>query len=630
MPLKQRLLPIPLTAVLFASLTALHAAELHVAVNGNDSNPGTQAAALRTIQHAADLAQPGDTITVHAGVYRERINPPRGGESDAKRITYQAAPGDKVEIKGSEAIMNWVNVRGDVWKVILPNTFFGGFNPYSDLIRGDWYKNNGRNHHTGSVYLNGEWLTEAATLQDVLKPGGKAALWFGFVDEANTTLWAQFPGVNPNEQSVEINVRQSVFYPEKTGINFLTVRGFAMRQAATPWAPPTAEQIGLIGTNWSKGWIIENNEISHSVCSGISLGKHGDEFDNTSANSAEGYVKTIERAYKQGWNKETIGHHLVRNNLISHCEQAGIVGSMGCSFSTVTGNTIHDIHMRRLFDGAEQAGIKFHGAIDVEISHNRIYRTNRGMWMDWMAQGTRITGNLCYENSTEDLFLEVNHGPYLVDNNIFLSRRSVSDWSEGGAFIHNLFAGKITSSPQGRLTPYHPAHSTALAGLVNIKGGDNRFYNNLLIGQGTSGNAPVKPGAESSGYGLWEYDAREFPLQTGGNVYYSGAQPYAKETGSLVVPDLAPNPTIVEKDGNVYLSVNLGQPLSNAPTVLVTTDLLGKSKIAGAGYENPDGSPLKVDADYFGKKRSDAHPGAGPFETVRGGELRVWPAAAAQ
>ena len=69
----------------------------------------------------------------------------------------------------------------------------------------------------------------------------------------------------------------------------------------TPWAPPTAEQIGLIGTHWSRGWVIEDNEISHSVCSGIALGKHGDEWDNTSANTAEGYVKTIERGHARGW-----------------------------------------------------------------------------------------------------------------------------------------------------------------------------------------------------------------------------------------------------------------------------------------------------------------------------------------
>ena len=188
----------------------------------------------------------------------------------------------------------------------------------------------------------------------------------------------------------------------------------------------------------------------------------------------------------------------------------------------------------------------------------------------------------------------------------------------------------MISSPQGRLTPYHPAHSTALAGLINIKGGDNRFYNNLFIGHGTADNAPVKPGASASGFGLWEYDAREFPLQAGGNVYYSGAQPYAKETGPLIVPDLAPNPMIVEKNGNVYLNVNLGQSLSKASTKLVTTELLGKAKIAGVAYENPDGSPLKVDADYFGNKRNDAHPCAGPFEALSDGDLKVWPIEAAQ
>jgi alpha-N-arabinofuranosidase len=120
-------------------------------------------------------------------------------------------------------------------------------------------------------------------------------------------------------------VRQSVFYPSKPGRNFITVKGFILRRAATPWAPPTAEQIGLIGTHWSKGWIIENNVVSHSACAGISLGKYGDEFDNTSQDSAEGYVKTIERAIKRGWSKENIGSHLVRGNRISHCEQAGIV-----------------------------------------------------------------------------------------------------------------------------------------------------------------------------------------------------------------------------------------------------------------------------------------------------------------
>ena len=618
-------------ALLLAPLAALHAADFHVAPSGNDANPGTRAAPLRTIQRAADLAQPGDVITVHEGVYRERIKPPRGGEFDQKRIVYQAAPGEKVEIKGSEVVKNWMKVQDDVWKVTLPNSFFGGFNPYSDLIHGDWFNPKGRQHHTGAVYLNGDWLSEAIKLDDVLKSAGTTPLWFGQVDKDNTTIRAQFKGVNPNEQLVEINVRRTVFYPEKPGMNYITVRGFTLRHAATPWAPPTAEQVGLVGTHWSKGWIIENNVISHSICSGIALGKYGDEWDNTSANTAEGYVKTIERALQNGWNKETIGHHIVRNNTISHCEQAGIVGSLGAVFSVVSGNVIHDIHVRRLFSGAEMAGIKLHAAVDVEIRGNHIYRTCRGLWLDWMAQGTRVSGNLFHDNGGEDLFVEVNHGPFLVDNNLFLSGVSLLDMSEGGAYVHNLLTGKIISRPElRRSTPYHQPHSTALAGLSNIQGGDNRFYNNILVGGGESSAVTGKPASKdpqrADGFGLWVYDAREFPLQTGGNVYYHGARPYSEEVKHVVQAGVDPKVRVVEEGRNVYLHLTLGQAVQKSNTTLVTTALLGKAKIPGLPFENPDGSPLKIDTDHLGKRRNEATPTAGPFENPGAGPLtlKVW------
>jgi alpha-N-arabinofuranosidase len=616
-----------LAALLLAPLAPILAAEFHVAVNGKDSNPGTQEAPLRTIQRAADLAQPGDVITVHEGVYRERVNPPRGGQSDALRIVYQAAPGEKVEIKGSEVVKNWVKVQDDVWKATLPNSLFGGFNPYSDLIRGDWFSPKGREHHTGAVYLNGEWLAEAAKQDEVLKPAEAEPLWFGQAGKENTTIWAQFKGIDPNEQLVEINVRRTVFYPEKPGVNYVTVRGFTMRHAATPWAPPTAEQIGLIGTHWSKGWIIEDNVISHSVCSGIALGKYGDQWDNTSANTAEGYVKTIERALKNGWNKESIGGHIVRNNTVSHCEQAGIVGSLGPVFSTVTGNTIHDIHVRRLFTGAEMAGIKFHAAIDVEISRNHIYRTCRGLWLDWMAQGTRVSQNLFHDNSGEDLFVEVDHGPFVVDNNLFLSGTTLLDMSEGGAYAHNLIAGKMVSRPEPRRsTPYHPPHSTAVAGLVNIKGGDNRFYNNIFVGEGEPGAAgglAAKLSQPAAGFGLWVYDARELPLQTGGNVYYRGARAYCKETSKLARAGFDPRVSVVAEGGRVQLHLTLDEAPQKANTTLVTTELLGKAAIPGLPYERPDGSPLKIDADYFGKQRNKAKPTAGPFENPGTGPMAL-------
>src|ERR1035438_8152394 len=118
-----------------ASPVAKGGKEYHVSPQGNDANDGSSSRMLRTISAAAFQAQPGDVITVHEGVYHERINPPRGGESDQKRIVYQAAKGERAFIQGSEVVTGWQRVQEDTWKVVLTNSFFGKFNPYSDLDR---------------------------------------------------------------------------------------------------------------------------------------------------------------------------------------------------------------------------------------------------------------------------------------------------------------------------------------------------------------------------------------------------------------------------------------------------------------------------------------------------------------
>jgi len=604
-------------SILFASLASMTSCTgvpsemkpgYHVALDGDDTNPGTRKAPFRTIQHAADVAQPGDVITVHEGVYRERIDPPRGGTSDEERITFQAAEGAEVVIKGSEVIENWKQVENDTWMTVIPNEFFGEHNPYVLWVRGDWFtplpRDSGRKYHQGTVYLDGHWLKEAAAKEDVLGPAGTGddALWFGEVDENNTTLYAQFKGVDPNERLVEINVRKAVFYPEEPGINYITVRGFTMEHAGPNWAPPTAEQVGLIGTHWSKGWIIEDNTIRYSICTGITLGKHGDEYDNKSAWSAEGYVETIKRGLARGWSKENIGSHIVRNNHISYCEQAGIVGSMGAAFSTVTGNVIHDINMRQMFSGAEMAGIKFHGAVDSLIAHNHIYRCDGfgGIWLDWMTQGTRVTGNLLHDNHnssrhSQDLFVEVNHGPFVVDNNIFLSERTLLDQSTGGAYVNNLFAGRIPPiKPQGRETPYLKAHSTEIAGLHDTPGGDNRFFNNLFL----------------KGVDLSPYD--EFENMTmGGNLFSEGDFTLRKDADGYVLE-------IRRGDGSS----------SDGETERIHSQDLGTTIISGLPFKEPDGSDIVIDRDYLGKAHDKLRPEAGPFaDLADSSAIRVWPKA---
>ncbi|MCX6231208.1 MAG: right-handed parallel beta-helix repeat-containing protein [Bacteroidetes bacterium] len=619
----------------------LNAREIHVAVNGNDKNDGSVLNPFRTINHAAQLAMPGDIITVHGGVYREQIIPPRGGISENERITYRAAKGEKVEIKGSEIIKGWQKLDNDCWVVKIPNSFFGNFNPYKDIIRGDWFwpTPKERIYHTGAVYLNGDWLMEAQKKEEVTaKTDEKNPLWWTETDSATTTIWAQFRNTDPNQQTVEINVRQTVFYPDKPFINFISISGFILQHAATNWAPPTAEQKGLIGTNWSRGWIIENNIVQYSKCVGIALGKHGDAYDNKDSESALGYVGTINRALAFGWNKGTVGGHIVRNNTVAYCEQAGIVGSMGCAFSIISGNTIHDIHVRRLFTGAEMAGIKFHGAVDVQINNNHIYNVNMGIWLDWMAQGAQLNNNLMHDNLL-DIFLEVDHGPMLISNNILLSPISLLMNSSGAAFAHNLFGGRTdVISYDSRLTPLHLPHSTFIKAMHDNPSGDVRFYNNIFADKGDvsqyskallpvlfDGNLFTKgskrPQADSMENKFGELS------ESGKEKFKNASQETAVERNSVIKQDFDTDIKLIIDSVAVYLEINFYKDwVLQQQRKIVNSTIMGKAVIPDLPFENADGTQIKIITDYFGKLRYMNYPSPGPFEIIKSGrqKIKVW------
>jgi alpha-N-arabinofuranosidase len=586
----------------FGAAMASYAAEFHVANNGDDANSGSPEKPLKTVAAAANKAMPGDTVTVHAGIYRELVVPPRGGTSDACRITYQAAPGGKVVITGAEPMKGWEHVGSDTWKVVIPNAYFEGFNPFSDKIQGEWCDPTGR--HAGMVYLNGDWFAESLALEPVLEPAATEALWFARVDGAdaiqggNTTVWAQFPGVNPNEANVEINKRRSVFYPSQAGLNFITVRGFTLRQAATPWAGAMSEQVGLVGTHWSKGWIIENNDISYSMCTGVTLGRYELPKHEFPPATAPGFVKSVELALRDGWSREKVGSHIVRNNHISHCGKNAVHGSLGASFSEISGNDIHDIAVRNWVQGADTAGIKFLGGVDMIIRDNHIHRCGHwaGIWLDWMAQGAVVTGNLLHDNSNGcgEVFFEMQHGPLVFANNILLSNQSITINSEGLALAHNLIAGKTSTGSDPRETPFHPAHALTIAGLFTACGGDHRIYNNLLPDN------------------WWEND--KLPNSAACNV--------------VTNPGFNQGLKLSQKSDGWYLAFNADPAWRDAAKCkLITTALLGKARISNCAYEHPNGTPLNLDTDYFGKPRSPQAPFPGPFENIVGGpqEIKVWP-----
>jgi len=614
----------------------ISAREYHVSVKGADNNDGSSLRPFKTITAAIKFAFPGDTITVHAGIYREWVNPLRGGESDEKRIVFRAAPGERAEIKGSEVIAGWKKEKNGVWSVVIPNSFFGDYNPYQDSIFGDWFNRHGRIHHTGEVFLNGKSLYEKESIDKVLDPipdtkiqdpEGSTFTWFCESDNNSTTIRANFQKYNPNKELVEITTRRTCIYPDKPGINFITINGFTVSQAATQWAAPTAEQIGMIATHWNKGWIIENNIISDSKCSGITLGKERGTGHNvwSADQSIDGSIHYIEvtfRVLRNGWNKNNIGSHIVRNNIIFNCEQTGICGSMGAAFSIIENNHIYNIWTKRQFDGAEIAGIKFHAAIDAIVRKNRIHDCGRGLWFDWMTQGTRISENLLYNNDLEDLFLEVDHGPFLVDNNIMLSHASLRTQSEGGAYVHNLIKGIVNMwSEPNRFTPYFLPHSTDVAGLSTVYSGDDRFYNNIFVGGGVD-----TVNKEELRYGLEDYDKAVLPVWMNGNIFYNGANPCKYEKSSLNSSLFNPEVELVESEDKVYLHFTFDDKFYSKKAEIITTELLGRAKVPKALFENPDGTPLKIDKDYFDHRRSGDSNMAGPFTDVQKGRiiLKVW------
>lgn len=739
----------------FMALTFTVAAqnkEYHVSASGgDDTNDGSFGRPFRTIFAAAQTAMPGDVITVHEGVYRERVVPPRGGTSDKKRITYQAASGERVVITGSEPVKGWRKVRNDTWKVTVPNSFFGASNPFDEQIYGSWYRGKGRPNHTGSVYLDGKRIREAFSLHDVLASAEGALHWyaeadgnggpvlmnfewirpskgqqvtsmkasveggdqsvciaivnrwpFGYLKDGSilhfddvdfgthsdtlyfqaatlakggivemrlehpdgellgnamvtstgdwekfsvfplkmarplsgkhtvcfvlkaparkmngqTTIWSQFPkGIDPNVSSVELSVRPQVFYPERTGIDYITVRGFVLENAATNWAPPSAEQPGLIGPRWAKGWIIEDNIIRNSRCSGISLGR-------PTFGHAHHYQKMPPRIYPEpgcgqteqqlvdyfqnaSWSKEEVGAHIIRNNHIYECGQTGIVGCSGGAFSLIEGNEIHDICMGETFEGDEMAGIKLHFANDAVLRNNHIYRTIRGLWLDWGSQGTQVTGNLFHDNDVqEDIFIEVCHGPILLANNILLSRHSLN-LSQGIACVHNLIGGLVTGGKDrcagGRLTFFYEPHGTVSIGKASNPGGDLQWYNNVLTGC-TS---------------LDGWDEPELPIKYAGNVF----------SGKADRPEIK----LTEKSDGWYLSMNVDAGWRKTEKRrLVGTSMLGKAITSGQSFTNPDGSWFKISSDYNGMKRNVANPFPGPFEVKNAGknEWKVWRTAA--
>lgn len=653
----------------------------YVSASVHRTGNGSKEAPFKTISEAAKIARPGDEVIVAPGIYREYVDPANAGEPDA-RITYRSEVPLGAVITGAEPAKGWEHYEGNVWTLTVDNGVFGDYNPYTTFVGGDWYFAPVI-RHTGAVYLNDRQLYETETLEECIKgevyapswePEWSVYKWYTEQKDGKTVIYANFQGKNPNEEQVDINVRRNCFMPSKTGVGYITLSGFNINKAATTWAPPAAFQDGMVGPHWSKGWIIEDCELSNSKCCGISLGKYydpeNDHYFTTKHVKSPTQMErdAVCRGQYHGWVKEKVGSHIIRRCHIHHCEQTGIVGRMGGVFSVIEDNHIHNINNMQQLGGAEIAGIKMHAAIDVTMRRNHIHHCTMGIWCDWQAQGTRISQNLLHDNHapesaekamgammSQDVFVEVGHGPTLIDNNIMLSKASVRIATEGVALVHNLMLGAFTAVGGGtdnivngvnqpRYTPYHIRHRTEVAGFMTILHGDNRIYNNIfvqnwpvqeteakedmgfmmadnqVVGTSVFDDYPTydewiaqfeldKP---ANMFKLTPFHFSHLPVWVNGNAYFGGAKPCKNEKDKLIDNEHEIYVKLVEKDGSYAIDTNLYQWLGDFKDGIINSDILGYAFEPEERFENPDGTPIIFDEDYLGRHRGlNALPG--PF-----------------
>ena len=595
-------------------LTSVHAAtSYYVATTGNDSNPGTFQSPFKTINKAAQVANPGDTVYVREGTYRERVFPLRGGTSENARITYQNYNGETVYIKGSELVANWVDQGNGTYKATLSSSLFGSYNPYTIALQRK------TNRTLGEVYLNGTPLNEVDAIANVAATPNS---WKASTD--GLSIYANFNGVNPLISAVEINARRQVFAPLSSQYNlgYITVKGFIVEHAANQypymfWDDSYTSMYGAISTTGGHDWIIEDCTVRYAKSIGIVFGYEGGE-----ALVKAGY--TLPPANNLiGEMFDRIGYDIIRNNTVSDCGSSGITGMWG-PFTKIQGNKVeYNNRMKFSFNNSdyEFAGIKTHYFMDGLIQDNLIRNNDAvGVWVDNMYTRARISGNIFMNNNDygdgkAELYTEMGFGPLMIDTNVFINNTGgtivdVTD-SEGTVFAHNLFQGNSSVQIREaghRLTNLFTPHSVDFNNCYqyNVDTANNVFYNNMFIESNM-----VIPAATANVYNnISDY-----------NVFLDGAQ-MASGYDTHSLRQTAPsNFSYTSNASGVSISYYTDSTAQNVNTSTITNTYLGYDLWSGGGHDT-------IDLAFEGAALRTPNPLPGPFASLNNpgtNDNTLWP-----
>ncbi|MCA9138721.1 MAG: right-handed parallel beta-helix repeat-containing protein [Planctomycetales bacterium] len=608
-------------AICSQDFTTVTGAATYVVNDGHplasDTNAGIETAPLKTINRAAQLARPGDTVLVHQGIYRERVAPARSG-SQEQPIVYTAAPGEEVVIKGSDVFRpQWKKVSESdrVYQApLLPALFRDGpLNPFRTPLKGMTPDNK---LTLGQVFVDGRPLRE---VDDLVRLMSLPGTWM--TDEQSTKLVVHFPTGDrePDQRLVELTTRDRIFAPHRRGLGYIHVRGFTMEHCANQFPDrfweSNSPQAGALGCRAGHHWLIEGNTVRYAKSIGIDCGYEGRD-------DLEGNQPT----------PQVTGYHVIRRNTVSDNGCCGIAG-----MRSIGTQIVENVVQRNNSNGhrsPEAAGIKVHYFIDGKIENNLVLDNDAyGIWLDNVYQNARVSRNVVVGNRGSAVFVELGQGPVIIDNNIMGRTRWSLDGSNrradglythdasGILFVHNLvFECQEFGSFHRKMTN----RKSAGASEITLR------YNIFVDNRDGHINMPY-PGPDAhdnyADHNLFSVGG-EFLVNPWGGTPLDGLIRKLNEQSSQPLKLWnAVSPRLSFKQWQQMHVWGFRSAESDNTRVTLSPDLVLDLEV-GPSLRQLESAPLAdVPLDYFNEKRNPGHPRVGPFGTLSVGNNRfsLWP-----
>ncbi|HZV33598.1 MAG TPA: right-handed parallel beta-helix repeat-containing protein [Verrucomicrobiae bacterium] len=402
--------------------------------NASDTGDGSAVHPLRTINAAAQLAQPGDVISVGPGIYHEWVSPARSGNPNAP-ILYRSVPEHAAVVRGTDVFHGaWQEepeAKG-VFSAALPQSAFIFGDPFvrppepSDKKKGEKRKG-----CSALVFCNDQTLSQVKTREELIQTPGS---WLSS-DDGGKLFVHLHDNSAPAIGEIEVTTRDRIFAPHRRGLGHIQVEGFVFERCATR---PDWPQLGALSTRSGHDWIIRNNLVRQTTGKGIDCGSETWEPDSLIATEAEDKHIMIG------------GNHLVESNFVTDNFQCGIAAwntdNVRIIGNIVSNNCASASADNRSLTDFEAGGIKVHAFRNGVIQGNLVVSNSSfGIWLDNGWENARVTRNLTIGNRGAGIFVELGFGPVLVDHNVSAANLSLgSPYFGDGIYTHDASGVTIT------------------------------------------------------------------------------------------------------------------------------------------------------------------------------------------